>query len=62
MRGKKHWLFQLLKGILRVGLAIAFPDEKPEKPRYSSLHAEQLYEDGLITDMEYTRCVYGDKD
>jgi hypothetical protein len=59
---KGHWVFRLLKGFLRVGLAIAFPDTKPERPRHTALHAEQLYEDGLISDMEYARCVYGDKE
>lgn len=55
---KGHWLFCLLKGILRVGVAIAFPDAKPEKPKYTALHAGQLYEDGLITEMEYVRCIH----
>ncbi len=58
---KRHWVFRLIKGLLRVGIALAFPDAKPEKPSYTALHAEQLYEDGLITDMEYVQCVYGDK-
>ena len=59
---KRHWIFRILKGVLRVGLALAFSDTKPEKSRYTALHAGQLYEDGFISDMEYVRCVNGDKE
>lgn len=61
MKSKQHWMIRLLKGVFRLALDIVLPDTKPEKARYTALHAEQLYEDGLISDMEYVRCVYGDK-
>lgn len=50
---KSHWLFRLLKAVLRVGLAIAFPDAKPEA---RNIHeAQQMYDEGLIGDSELVR-------
>lgn len=57
---KRHWVFRLIKSLLRVGLALAFPDAKPEKPKYTAAHAADLYEEGLIGDDEYARCAFGD--
>lgn len=64
---KSGWLLmQGLKFIFKFGLfalgailAVA-SDERP-KPRYTSDKAEELYENGVISDTEYAQCIYGDK-
>ena len=61
MKMKRYMVVRTLKALFKLVITLVLPDEKPDKPRYTALHAEQLYEDGLITDMEYVRCVYGDK-
>ncbi len=51
---KQHWMIRLLKGLFRVGLAIVFPDVKPET---RNIHeAQQMYDEGFISDSEFARC------
>ena len=62
MKRNSHWMIRLLKSFLRLGfllVEVGFAAEKSEKP-YTALHAQQLYEDGLIGESEYARCLYGD--
>ena len=51
----------LPRAVLRIGVMIlqvlaAFASDKPKK--YNFMEAEQLYEDGLISDEEYAKAIY----
>jgi hypothetical protein len=63
MKSKQHWVFRVFKGLLNLSavlieIVFAIAGDKPQKPRYTAIHAQELYDEDLISDAEYVRCVY----
>lgn len=63
MKGNSHWMIRVLKGALKLGFLLieaGFAADKPMRPKYGAHKAQELYDDGLIGDTEYARCVRGE--
>lgn len=63
MKSKQHWVFRVFKGLLKLSFVLVeavFAAEKSAKPKYGVHKAQELYDDGLIGDTEYARCVRGE--
>lgn len=55
---KKSLRLILRMVVIVLQVAAAFASEKPSKPRYSSLTAQHLHDENLISDAEYGKSVF----
>ena len=63
MKSKPHWVIRVLKRLLKLGfmlIEVGFAADKSMKPKYGVHKAQELYDEGLIGESEYARCLRGD--